>query len=130
MAITGAGGKLQVTIASVLTDVAGVYSIKGPDITVDAINVSTLQSTNVFKEFISGFGDGGSVTLECRYTAAQFSTLYGLIRATQVWRVLFSDGSKWDFSGLLTAMSTDIPLEEDVTMPMTIKVTGKPTFST
>lgn len=129
MAILSAGAKLQVDIASVYTDVIQIMSIGGPQITVADVDVTHLQSSNVFKEFIAGFGDGGVVQLEAIYDKAQLATLYGFIRTTKVWRILFSDSSKWDFSGHINALSTDQPLEEEVGSPFAIKVTGKPTFT-
>ncbi len=129
MAVIGAGSKLQVSISSSLTDVAEVVSINGPQITFTDVDITNLQSANVFKEFMAGFGDGGTVVLDCNFTAAQMTTLYGMVRVTQVWRVLFSNASKWDFSGYINAISTDIPLDEEINMPISIKVTGKPTYT-
>lgn len=128
-AIASAGCKIQREIASVFTDVAEVVGIGGPQVTVGDIDVTHLQSPNQFKEFIPGWGDGGVVTIEANFTKAQLNSLYGTIRTVQNWKIVFSDLSNWAFSGYINAISTDTPLEEEVQMPFSIKVTTKPVFT-
>lgn len=129
MAIQGVGGQLQLNIASVLTTVAGVYDVDGPQGTVDDINVSSLQSASAAKEFLPGMFDGGTVQLECRYDHIQWGTLYGTYRVMQAWRILYNDGSKWDFNGYINSMSPKMPLEDEVGSPFSIKISGKPVFT-
>lgn len=129
MAIIGVGAKIQVDISGTYTDIAEVVSIGGPDITVGDVDVTHLQSANAAKEFIAGLLDGGAVTMEANFTAAQYNTLYGFARSTKSWRITLSNGSKFDFSGHWNALGMQNPLEEEVQMPFTIKVTGKPTFT-
>jgi hypothetical protein len=125
----GAGSKLEVSIASVYTLVAGVVGINGPDGTITDVDISNLQSPNVAKEFIPGMYDGGNVELDINFDGTQFSTLWGFYRTMQVWRITFSSGSKWDFSGYLNKLPTEIPLDDKVGAPCSIKVTGKPSFT-
>lgn len=127
--ITGAGTALQVSISSSYTNVANVYSIGGPQITVTDIETTILLSSNFFKEFISGFGDGGTVQIEAYQDGAQMATLYGMLRVVQAWRIVFVDNSKWDFNGRINAIGSNIEREDAVTMPFGIKVSGKPTFT-
>lgn len=129
MAMLGIGGKLQIDLSGVYTDIAEVTAIGGPQITVADVDVTHLLSANQFKEFLAGWGDGGVLQCEANFTPAQLATLYGQIRVTKAWRMLFSNGSKWDFNGHLNALNTDNPLEEEVSMPFSIKITGKPVFT-
>lgn len=128
-AIVAVGGKLQVDIASVFTDVVEIVSIQGPDIEVGTIDVTHLQSPNQFKEFIAGLGDGGTLVCEGNFTPAQYNTLYGFLRVTKPWRVILSNGSRFDANGHITMLGNGMPLEEEVHMPVSIKLTGKPTFT-
>lgn len=129
LAIVGVGAKLQVDISSVYTDVVEIVSIDGPQIQVGDVDVTHLQSPNQFREFLPGLGDGGVLNMEANYTKAQMNTLYGFLRVTKPWRILFSDGSKWDLNGYINAISTTAPLEDESAMPFSIKVTGKPVFT-
>jgi hypothetical protein len=43
--------------------IAEITSISGPNLTRGTIDVTNLDSTNGYREFIAGFRDGGEVTL-------------------------------------------------------------------
>jgi hypothetical protein len=129
--ILGAGGKLQYSTlpVSVYNDIAGVVHIGGPDATVTDVDISNLQSASVAKEYIPGMYDGGTVEVDINYDHLQWSTLYSLYRTLVGFKILFSDGSNWTFNGYINHFNTDIPLDEQVTSPIGIKVTGKPVFT-
>jgi hypothetical protein len=107
-----------------------VLNITAPQISVEPIETTHLTSSNAFKEFIPGFGDGGEISLTINYAKAQLSTLYGLIRTVASFTLTFADSSTWTGSAFLTALSGG-EVEEDnrVTCEITLKVTGKPTFT-
>jgi predicted secreted protein len=128
MAIIGAGAQLQLFSGS-YTAVAGVRAIKGPDGQWHPIDVTVLASPSRSKVFLSGFYDGQTVELDIVYDHIQFATLQTQGGVANVWRIVFSDNSKWDFSGFITALATDNPLEDEVTSPMSIKVSGPVTFT-
>lgn len=125
----GAGTSLLLNITGTYTAIANVISIGGPSVTVNDVDVTVLLSANLFKQFIAGWADGGAVEVDLRYDHLQFATLYTNLRAPNTWRILFPDASKWDFPGYINALSTDVPLEEEIGAPFTIKVSGQPTFT-
>lgn len=128
-AIVGAGAVLQLSIASVFTTITDITGLAGPEQSVGDIDVTNLLSPNVFKEYLPGWGEGGVVTIEGNYNHTQAAILYGTIRASQNWKMIFSDATYWTFTGYINAFSMDNPLTEQVTNPFSIKVTGKPVFS-
>ena len=50
--------------------IAEVTNISGPGMVRDLIEVTSLDSTGGWREFISGFRDGGTVVLSMNYTRA------------------------------------------------------------
>jgi hypothetical protein len=129
MAITGYGGQLQVDISGTYTQVAEVKDIDGPNQDSTAIDVTHLQSPNNTREYLPGLQEPGIINVTANFTATGCNTMYGFFRVTKAWRALFSNGSKWDFSGHMSSFGTTIPLEEAAGMTFAIKVTGKPLFT-
>lgn len=128
MAILGLGATFQVDNSGYVS-ILEITDIGGPSMTVDDVDTTHLLSANQFKEFLAGFGDGGVVTLEANYVKTQVTLLYGFIRQSRAWRIVFSDASKWDFNGHINAIDTSNPLEEEVTFTFSIKISGKPVFT-
>lgn len=130
LGILGAGGQLQLFIASVYTTITGVRSIQGPDGVWHDIDVTWLQSPGRAKEFISGFFDGQTINMECIMVPANVVTLFTTNGGvTGVWRILFSNGSHADFNGYINKFAWENPLEEEVLTPFSIKVSGPVTFT-
>jgi len=127
--VIGAGAVLQLSITGVYTTQANITAIGGPAIEVDDINVTNLSSANLFKRWVAGWADGGTCEAEANFDPATFAYLYSQVRLSNLWRIVLSNGSKWDFSGYLKSIKTDNPLEEQVTAPFAIKVDGQPTFT-
>jgi hypothetical protein len=127
--LLGAGTTLGVLSGGSYVAIANVVSIGGPDITVADVDVTVLLSPNLWKQYIPGFKEGGTIQMECRYDHLQFAALFNSLGSAQNYQILFTDGSKFQCPGYLNALSTNIPLEEDVGSPFTLKVSGQPTFN-
>lgn len=107
-----------------------VNSVSAPEIEVSDVNITHLASSNGFKEWASGLGDGGEVEFEIQYGKAQVATLYGYIRTTQAFTLTFPDGSTWTGNGHIKKLGGGKVEEDDIIKnSVTIKVTGKPTFT-
>lgn len=113
--------------------VAEVNSISGPDISRDTIDVTTLDSTGGYREFIGGFRDGGEISLDMNFTLAT----YGLLKvdfeasASKNYQIVFSDtgATMFAFTGWVTNMGMAVPLDDKVTASVTIKVDGQITIT-
>jgi hypothetical protein len=127
--LVGAGTKLQL-LDGTYQDVATVTSISGPSMSIGEIDITTLgSSTDMVKDYLPGFIDPGTIQLEALYDRSQCAALYATRRTERTWRILFTDGSRWDFTGFWSAFSSDASIDEAVGMPFTIRLTSLPTFT-
>jgi predicted secreted protein len=111
---------------------AEVNSIEGPGFTRDTIDVTSLDSTGGYREFITGFRDGGEVTFELNFTNANADKLKTDFDSdsTRNYKIVLSDDDEsiFSFSGYVTDMPASIPPDDKVTMNATIKITGETEF--
>lgn len=129
MGVLAAGSYFSYESGGVYTALAEVMDISGPNGTVGDVDITHLLSSNVAKDYIPGFHDGGTVSFTMRFNAANLATMYGFIRSSKYWRITCSNGSKWDFYGHINGYGTEVPLEEDITQTFQFKLSGKPTFT-
>lgn len=121
----------------VFSEIAEITELKPPAMSKDAIDVTSHDSSDGYREFISGMRDGGEVTFKANWLPnnATHDETTGLLES-------FNDNDlhNWEidlpgsiltiaFSGFLTAFEPDLPIEEQAQLSGTIKVSGKPTIS-
>ena len=119
--------------------IADLAPVGGPELGRDAIDVSTMDSPNKFREFIPGMLDAGEVTMDINYdgTAAGTGNFLSqqLTQTAQAITVSFGEGtntatsSSWVCSGFMTGLGHAIPHDDKVTQSVTIKLTGEPTYT-
>ena len=132
-AIAGVGTKFRRWTAGVWVDIAEVNSISGPTMTRDFIDVTSLDSTGGYREFIAGFRDGGTVSLTMNFTR----TTYDLMKAdfeddaSQNYEILLADdeATSFEFAGLVTELPLEIPTDDKITANVTMKVVGQVTVN-
>lgn len=139
----GHGSKLQVvnltnvTQATNLTHwttIANIITITGADQTKDPIDISTMDSTSKFREFIGGMLDAGEATCELNYdgsatgTANDLHTLYVSTNTDLRWQITFPDTSSWSSIGFVTALGHAVPFDDKISQSLTVKMTGVPTY--
>lgn len=111
---------------------AEINNISGPGMTRDFIDVTSLDSTGGFREFITGFRDGGEVTFDMNMTYADYKKLKSdFDRDSAVsYKIVLPDDkeSTFSFDGLVTGIPLNIPPDDKVTVSVTIKVTGVTEF--
>jgi predicted secreted protein len=90
-AISGVGTHFQRATADTsdptFASIAEVNSISGPSLSRDTIDVTSLDSTSGYREFIGGFRDGGEVSLEMNFTKDGFTDM----------KTDFESASLWDY---------------------------------
>jgi predicted secreted protein len=120
-------------------DLAEVNSISGPSMTRDFIDVTSLDSTGGYREFIAGFRDGGTVNLNMNFTR----TTYDLMKedfeddVAKFYEIVLQDkdengdliNTSFEFEGLVTELPLEIPTDDKVTANVTIKVNGEVTVN-
>jgi len=113
--------------------IAEINTVTGPSMTRDTIDVTTLGSTDGYREFIAGFRDGGTVVLSMNFTRAQYDTMKDDFESDTLvdYEVVLPDPSTTtlEFEGLVTEMPLTIPPDDKITMDVTIKISGTVTLN-
>ena len=131
----------SITNISSGTAIGNVISITGPNQTRDSIEISGMDSTNKWREFVPGMIDAGEITVEWNFHGSASGNADGLddqlTASAYVWTVNFNDGtdtvltnqSQWRASGIITALGHAIPFDDKITQSLTLKLTGAPTYT-
>jgi len=123
---------LGTTIKKGTTLIGGLTEINGIEKTADTIDITTLDSTGGYREFISSFKDGGEVSisgffvpgnvgqaaLETAFESGDSDTFTIVFPAVM--------GATWTFTGVVTKVMTSATIEDPISFEATIKVSGKP----
>jgi len=124
-AFTGTG----VTFERNSVALAEINSISGFNKSRDIIDVTTLDSTGGYREKIGGFRDGGQMILNMNYTRAGYDLLNTDFEAsssqTFTLKLVDAGATQYDFSGWVTNIALDVPLDDKVTMSCTIDIDGQ-----
>ena len=113
--------------------IAEVNSISGPDKTRETIDVTSLDSTAGYREFIASFRDAGQVVLEMNFTRDGYLDMnddFDIDTLVDYQIVLPDTGNTTlDFSGLVTDIGLGMALDDKITAPITIKISGQVVLS-
>jgi predicted secreted protein len=108
---------------------AEINSISGPSMTRDFIDVTSLDSTGGYREFIAGFRDGGTVVLNMNFTRDTYDDALADFEDddAQNYEIVLpdNDSTSFEFSGLVTELPLEITPDDKVTTNVTIKVNGQ-----
>lgn len=128
-AIAGVGTKFRRWNGVNWVDIAEINSIAGPNKSRDTIDVTSLDSTGGYREFIGGFRDGGSVTLPMNFTRATYELMNSDYESDVLrnYEILLPDaeGTSFEFEALVTELGLGIPADDKVTADVTLKVSGQ-----
>lgn len=113
--------------------IAEINNISGISKSRDTIDVTNLDSTGGYKEFIAGFRDAGQVVLDMNFTLDGFDDFNADFEASDAreYRIMLPDSNatQFDFSGLVVGLDgPKIAANDKVTMSVTIKITGAVTL--
>lgn len=117
------------------SNVAEVLSIGGPEIAAEEIDVSSLDSTGGYKEYITGMKDGGSVNLEMNWIGsnAQQELLRDRVDggSSDIYRITWPDSPATvaTFTGVVTKFSMNTEPNSAITASVTIRISGPVTWS-
>ncbi len=116
-------------------DLDEVISISGPSGSVDALDVTSHDSSNEFREYIAGLRDGGEVGFEMNFvstdTLGQIAMHTDFQAGTAVTCQITLPDSLGNISGtaICTKWDWTFPHDGPVRISGTIKYTGKPTLT-
>jgi predicted secreted protein len=125
------------TGAGTFAVIANVSDISGPSRSREAIEVTAHDSPDQYREFVKGLKDGGEVTLTLNYNPAHntHSALDADFEEDELrdYQVILlpgeADEHTWDFSGLITALGDEFPIDNRMEREVTFKISGKPTLT-
>jgi predicted secreted protein len=114
-------------------NIAEINSISGPNMTRDTIDVTSLDSTAGYREFIGGFRDGGTVQLAMNFIRASLDTMKTDFESDTIqnYEIVLPDdeNTTLEFTGLVTELPLEIPPDDKITMTVSIKVSGQVTVN-
>jgi predicted secreted protein len=127
-ALSGVGTIFNRWSGSAWVALAEVNSITGPTMTRAFIDVTSLDSTGGYREFITGFRDAGTISLKMNFTSATYLSLVEDFESSVVqnYQILIPDtaGTALEFIGLVTEIPLSIPTDDKISADCTIKITG------
>lgn len=130
-AVAGVGTQFRRWSGSAWVKIAEINSITGPGMTRDTIDVTSLDSTGGYREFITGFRDGGTVSLSMNFTRSTYDTMLADFESdsAQNYEIVLPDAenTSLEFEGLVTECPLSISPDDKITSDVVIKVSGQPT---
>jgi predicted secreted protein len=99
----------------------------------DTIDVTSLDSTGGYREFITGFRDAGTLTLTMNFTRSTFNTMKEDFESDTAknYEIVLPDdeNTTLEFEGLVTELPLEISPDDKITASVTIKITGQVTVN-
>jgi len=129
-AFSGVGSQFRRWSGAAWVAVAEVKSISGPTMTREMIDVTSLDSTGGYREFIPSFRDGGTITLSMNFTYVGYTLLKQDFQSDTLinYEIYLSDGTSIEFSGYVQDLPINVTFDDAVTSEITIKVSGMVTI--
>ncbi len=111
-------------------NLAEVTSIKPPAYSRDAIDATTMESPNTFREYIAGLMDAGEVQIELNYVpSASDAIIAAMVAGKGTFKITHSNSVTIVFDAIVTAYEPQIPVDDKMSASATFKVTAKPTWA-
>lgn len=126
---------MRVNDGSGFAVVGQVLDITGPTSEFEDVDVTTRDTTDFYREFLSGLSNPGELTFEIVFDPALAShisllTLHAA-RTSVAWKLTWptATAKMCTFSGYVKAASPAIPLEGRLTCNFTVKISGGVTWT-
>jgi predicted secreted protein len=118
---------------SAWADIAAINSISGPGMSRDTIDVTSLDSTGGYREFIAGFRNAGTITLAMNFTRATYELMKTDfdVDTIQNYEIVLPDleETTLEFEGLITELPLNIPADDKISADVTIQISGQVTLN-
>jgi predicted secreted protein len=114
-------------------NISEINSITGPGMSRDTIDVTSLDSTGGYREFITGFRDAGTVALAMNFTRVTYALMKNDFESDtlQNYEIVLPDmeNTTLEFQGLVTELPLTIPADDKMTADVTIQISGEVTIN-
>lgn len=132
----GYGSVLVVTSTTGELNLAQVRNISGPNSEFDDVDTTCLDSSSNFRTYIPGLANPGEVTMDLAYSSTV--TTHKRLAYYHGQRVLktftfYPNSTAGDadaFSAYVKSVSREVPAADLITCAVSLKVSGKPGYST
>jgi len=108
--------------------IAEITNIGGPTMTRDTIDVTSMDSTGGYKEFIASFRDAGTVSLDMNFTRNGYETMLTDFESDDLQNYEIglpdADNTTFEFQGLVTECPLSAKADDKVGSSVTIKISG------
>jgi predicted secreted protein len=135
-AISGVGAQFKFgdgASSEAFTALAEVNSITKSGMSKATIDVTSLDSTDGYLEFIGGFRDGGEYVLNMNWTRDNYILLLGEFEDddSRNVQISFPDTgvTEEEIACIVTDLGYAIVTDDKITLDVTLKVTGAPTVT-
>jgi len=128
-AVTGVGTSLRRwTPASGWVEIAEVLNITGPGKSRETIDVTSLDSTDGYRDFIGGFREGGTWTFSMIFSRDTYEIINDDFESDTIqnYEIFLADveATSFEFEGLVTELPLTIVPDDKITVDVTIQVKG------
>ena len=127
-AVSGIGTKFQRWADSAWANIAEVNTITGPGMSRETIDVTSLDSTDGYREKIGGLRNGGTVVLNMNFTRSNYDAFKEDFESSALgnYRIHLPDAedTSVEFEGWVTELPLAVSPDDRITMDVTIEVTG------
>jgi len=131
-AISGVGIELRRYDGAAWVKVAEILSYDGPSKKRDTIDVTNMDSTAGYKEFIGGFRDSGELKCPMNFTRDTYDLMNddfeSNTKQTYELAIPDDDNTTLSFLGLVTELGFKADTSKQITADVTIKVSGQITL--
>lgn len=131
-AISGIGAVFNRWTNSAWVAIAEVVSIGGPKPTRETIDVTSLDSTGGYREFIGSLRDGGAVDLTLNFRRDSYEIMKADFESDvlQSYQIALpdDDNTVLEFTGLVTDIPLNIQMDDKITVEVSIKISGQVTL--
>jgi predicted secreted protein len=130
-AFAGVGTKFQRWDGAAWQDIAEVNSIDGPGMTKDVLEVTSLDTDAGYNEFITGFAEGGTLTLDMNFTRETYELMKEDFESDEVrsYRIQLpdydSEPSTFTIEGLVIELPITMTADDKVTVDVVIQITSQ-----
>jgi len=132
-AVAGVGTLFRRWSGSAWANIAEINSISGPSMSRDTIDVTSLDSTGGYREFIGGFRDSGTLQLTMNFSRTTFDLMKTDFESdtSQNYEIVLPDGDNTtlEFVGLVTELPLEITADDKITSSVSLKITGQVTVN-
>lgn len=110
-----------------------INSIEGPTKSRETIEVTRLEDTDGYRQYIGGLREPGTVTLSMNFTRENYDLLNTDYESDEVQEYTIAlpddDQTTFTFNGLVTELPLSVPIGDKITCDVTIQISGKVNIS-